>query len=450
MWRKLSKWSSLRDVRAVIKRDYLTASYKLNQEWAARLSTPILQKVNSENLYYEIDGKFSQQKKLSPVDVDIFANKVEDDKHMEEIADLMMKLRTTKEASNVFDSTQHALIRNYIENNNLESLVYILNHREEYGCFLDTFSTNMLLDKLIDEKNFKLGARFATIFALQEDFSNHITAYMSLFTCYKFLGSLETFDDLVEKVAEEEVPKEGAPKGKKKKEEIRVRVRYIINDFYDDHFDVKNTNHLVGKTLLLLSKEVQAANEVLANSLKLLGFSLYEKFDQGNAFLAQSKGKTFFKECADIVKSLGEKIEDMEANQPAKKFYESIGSLTLKDEKVDDLIEGLMKKAVQENEAKDIEEQKKIYAQWNVEREQKLTDEVNRFNRIQRLVNAEKLSEDIEKEERRLWFFENEEKLDLDIESKKVFYPKRWFGKKKKPRVVDENYIPPDVDSRRN
>jgi small subunit ribosomal protein S27 len=56
----------------------------------------------------------------------------------------------------------------------------------------------------------------------------------------------------------------------------------------------------------------------------------------------------------------------------------------------------------------------------------------------------------MEGEERKLWFFENEDKIDLEIEDKKVFYPKRWFGKKKKPRVIDENYIPPDVDKRRN
>jgi small subunit ribosomal protein S27 len=431
------------------RRDYLTASYKLNQEWAERLQTPILQKIDSENLYYEIDAKFNQQKKLSPVDVDIFANKVQDDRHMEEIADLMMKLRTTKEATNVFDSSQHALIRNYIENNNLDSLVYILNHRQEYGVFLDYFSANMLLDKLIEEKKFKLGARFATFLALQEEFANPITTCMSLYTCYKFLGNLETFDDLMEKVVEEEAPKE-APKGKKKKEEIKVRVRYIINDFFDDNFDLKNTNHLLGKTFLLLANEVQSSNETLSDSLKLLGYSLYEKFDEGNAFLAKAKGKSFFKEPIDIVKSLAEKIEDLESKEPAKKFFESVGSLTLKEEKVDELIEGLMKNAIQQNESKDIEEQKKIYNAWNVEREQKLNDEMYRFNRIQRLMTAEKLTDDIEKEERKLWFFENEDKLDLAIEDQKVFYPKRWFGKKKKPRVVDENYIPPDVDRRRN
>lgn len=40
--------------------------------------------------------------------------------------------------------------------------------------------------------------------------------------------------------------------------------------------------------------------------------------------------------------------------------------------------------------------------------------------------------------------------MDLEIDSKKVHYPKKWFGKMKKPRVVDEGYIPPEIRSGRN
>lgn len=302
MWRRTFNSSFLRDFQALSKRNYLTDSYKLDQAWAARLDTPILQKVNIENLYFEIDSKFAQQKKISPVDVDIYANKIVDNRHMDEIADLMQKLRTTEEATNLFDSTQHALIRNYMENSNWETLVHILNHRQQFGVFLDHFAANMVLDKMIQDKNFKLGARFATLIAIQEDFENPITNYMSLFSCYKFAKNLETFDDLVEKpveVIEETVPQ---PKSKKKKEEIRIRVAYLRNPYFDDHFDIKNSNHLMGKTFLYFADEVQASDPTLANSLKLLGYALYEKFDKGNQFLATAKNEAFYKESVEMVK----------------------------------------------------------------------------------------------------------------------------------------------------
>lgn len=53
-------------------------------------------------------------------------------------------------------------------------------------------------------------------------------------------------------------------------------------------------------------------------------------------------------------------------------------------------------------------------------------------------------------EEQKLWFFENEDKIDLQIDSKKIFYPKRWFGKLKKPKAVDEGYVPPEVQKKRS
>lgn len=352
----------------------------------------------------------------------------------------------------MFDSTQHALIRNYIDHDNIESLVQLLNHRTEFGIFLDDITANLLLDKLIQEKNFKLGARVATLIGLQEDFSNPITLYMSAFACHQFLGQLEPFADLVEKPVEE-VPEPGqsAQTKKKKKEEVRVRVRYLTNPFFDDHFDLKNTNHLLGKTFLYLADEVKASNETLANSFNILGFALYEKFEDGNKFLSKPSAAGFFKESVDFAKSLAEKVENIDNNEPAKKFFDSISSLTsVKDGNIADLLEGAIKTAIDQQASKDIEEQKKIYEKWNQEREQKLNDEIHRYERIQRLYNVERVQKELETEEKKLWFFENEDKIDLEIESKKVFYPKRWFGKLKKPRKVDENYIPPDVDRRRN
>lgn len=86
-----------------------------------------------------------------------------------------------------------------------------------------------------------------------------------------------------------------------------------------------------------------------------------------------------------------------------------------------------------------------IYEDWCTIRAEKLNEELERLQRAQRLSNIEQVTKDMITEEQKLWFFENEDKLDLQIESKIVRYPKRWFGKKKKPRVIDVNYIPPEV-----
>lgn len=83
-------------------------------------------------------------------------------------------------------------------------------------------------------------------------------------------------------------------------------------------------------------------------------------------------------------------------------------------------------------------------------REQKLKEELERLNRNKRLEEIKRMTESMAAEEQKLWFFENEDKLDLEIDSKRIFYHKRWFGKKKKPKTVHEGYVPPEVQKKRS
>ena len=89
-----------------------------------------------------------------------------------------------------------------------------------------------------------------------------------------------------------------------------------------------------------------------------------------------------------------------------------------------------------------------LYTEWCNLRQQRVDEELERMQRAKRLQEIEQLAVEMEKEEQKLWFFENEDKIDLQIDSKRVFYPKRWFGKKKKPRTVDVDYVPPEVRQR--
>lgn len=444
MWKKIFNLSKFRGYSLLSTRNYLSESYKLNGEWSKRLDTDILRPIKIESFYVDLEMKFNQQKKITAVDVDILTNKIDDFQHQDEIVDILSKLRRTEEASKIFDSTQHAVVRNFVDGDNLEFLVsVVLNNRETYGIFLDSYTAPMVLDRLIKEKNYKLGARAATIFALQEDFSSKIATNMSLYTCYKFLENLDVFDDL------KPPPPEPIVEGqkKKKKEEIKIRVRFLKNESFDDHFDLKNTNHLMGKTFLYLADEL--SDETLANSFKLLGYAMYEKFDQGNKFLEKSRTSQFYKEIVEKVKQFAVNIEE---NEAAKEFFNSIDKLSsLKSENVEPIIEKLVQDSVKEYESQEIENQKKLYDEWIKEREQKLKTEILRSERIQRLLEVEKLQSSLETEEKKLWYFENEEQINLEIDKvQNVFYPRKWFGKRKKARVVEEAYIPPDVDARRN
>lgn len=355
MWKQITKFSNLRNLKSITTRAYLTEAYNLNQEWDQRLTTPILEKINPDSLFVDLSSKFQQKRKITAIDVDIYCNKVSE-KNAEEALDMAFKLRKTEQTSKMLESTQHAIIRLLADHP--ESLMTVLNHRLDYGVFLDSHAANLLLDKYIKEKNYMVAARLATFHMLQEDFDHPITRYMSLFACYKFIDELQIFTDLIPPPPPVAEP-QATGKSKKKKEEIKIRVRYLRNPFFDDHFDIKDTNHLVGKTLLCLSNELQSTDEVLANSVKLIGYALYQKYDSGNKYIGEKKA--FYKDAVEKTKALAEKVVGLDSNEEAKKFFDNLNNLTTQKEgKVDEIIEGFVKKAVSENESKDVNEQKVV------------------------------------------------------------------------------------------
>ena len=64
-------------------------------------------------------------------------------------------------------------------------------------------------------------------------------------------------------------------------------VKYIRNPFFDDHFDIRIPEHIVGKTLAWCSSDV--SHESIRNGAQVLGWSLYEKWDKLKISLGKVK-----------------------------------------------------------------------------------------------------------------------------------------------------------------
>lgn len=406
-----------------ITRNFLSDSYKCEDSWTARLSTPILKDVDLDSMYIELEQKFNQHGKASAIDIDIFANCAVDDHQIDEVSDLIHKLRLTNEATSVLDSTGHAIIRNFLHHNQVDQLINILDNRLSYGVFLDYFTGNILMNKLIAEQNFKQATKVSSFFMLQEEFDNPITIALSIYACFNYLKCSDNFVAEPEQVEDKKI----------KKEEVKVRVKFLRNEYFDDHFDLTSPKHLLGKTMLALSLKVDGS---LKNTLKLVGLCLYDKYDEASAFIVELKSSE-----SDIYQEAIDQLKLIIPEHPILSEFQSLKSLSNIEAKLNNLVSS----AVKDNESKDIESQNNIYALWNDVRVKKLEEELERLKRSQTLQDIERMTMKLEDEERKLWFFENEEQLDLDIEAKKVYYPKRWFGKKKKPRAIDEGYIPPEI-----
>lgn len=84
-------------------------------------------------------------------------------------------------------------------------------------------------------------------------------------------------------------------------------------------------------------------------------------------------------------------------------------------------------------------------------RETKLQEELARVDQSSRQQHIDALLTEMREREKRLWFFENEEEVDLKldaIEKSGVLRVKELT--KKEQKALDDAYIPPEVDAKRN
>lgn len=355
-------------------RTFLSDAYKCTEAWHARLQTPILQRINPVPFYFELDKKFQQHGKVCAVDIDIYANKVNDNNRLDELADLVHKLRMTAETSNALDSTSHAVVRHHLDhgNDNIGNLINILDDRLSYGIFLDTYTANLTLDHLIKLKQYRRAAKIATILMLQENFDNPITRTLSLYACQKYLENPEPLDEPIKINADEleaaaiaaaaEQAAKNDPKNrlkrKKKTEEIKIRVGFLRNEFFDDHFDIKNSLHLIGKTFQMIGQHYDG---IMGNTITLLGLCYYEKYVDGVKFIKSlNDSSDIYLESIELMQKHLATIIDRENDEHFKQFVDLIKQLSSGKNGFVDAIEHLARDAVKENETREIDEQKKV------------------------------------------------------------------------------------------
>ncbi|XP_031638266.1 uncharacterized protein LOC116350573 [Contarinia nasturtii] len=456
-------------VKATNVRYFLSEAYKCSEAWENRLKSPILQKIRPDLFYYDLERQFNQQGKVCAVDFDIFVNRMNDNKMLNELSDMVHKMRLSTETSNTLASTSHAVIRHHLDfsDNDFENLVYILDDRLSYGVFLDSFTANLCLDKLIKLKDYRMAAKVSTFLMLQENFENPINRMLSLYACYKYLENAEPFDDLLKNQATDAelasqvseamraiADARSTKKAKKrdKKEEIRVRINFLRNPYFDDHFDLRNSHHLVGKTFLAIGQYFDGA---IGNSIKLMGYTYYEKYADGIQFIESLANKNqLYKDAVDIAKKQLAEIKDRDTDENYKKFLEAVDKLaesstSLESESLENVIHKLAVQTVKENEAKEIEEQTKIYTLWEQIRQTKLQEELTRVDHHNRLKKIDELMQTMSEQEEKLWFFDNEEKIDLQLEKISGDHTeKKVYGREKK--TAETSYIPPEVDAKRN
>jgi small subunit ribosomal protein S27 len=63
-----------------------------------------------------------------------------------------------------------------------------------------------------------------------------------------------------------------------------MRVPYVRNPHYDDHFDLTDEDLLLGKTLNFVGR---LQNDIIGRSSQVIGWAKYQKFDKALALMKQ-------------------------------------------------------------------------------------------------------------------------------------------------------------------
>lgn len=327
-------------------RFFLSDAYRCEEAWDRRLDSSLLRKINPQTMFIELEQKHSSVGKVSAVDVDIFVNSVTDASYVDELLKILHTLRLSAESSNMLDSTHHAAIRFLLRHDHVEELHEMLNDRLNYGVFPDYFDYNLLMDHFVKRKDYASAAKIATLVMLQEEHDNPITNALCVYSCFKYL---ENPDDW----KKPEVPVDTS-------EEVKVRVRYLRNPFFDDHFDLTDPRDLVGKTLNFQGKH---RTDALGRTCQLRGLILYRKYDDVanlvKGWLETVKDEIVYEEVFDLISRDNGGLQDQDAEK-FKAVEAELSNLKKRQnlkESLIEAIESLVKAVVSEQAEKDIAKQ---------------------------------------------------------------------------------------------
>lgn len=335
----------------IYKRTFLSEAYRCENAWNARLQSSLLQKYSPEDLYVILENKFHSDKKVSALDIDIFANSVRNKHQVEELLSLLQKLRKTAEATNILDSTHHAVIRYLLDNECTNELMNILHDRLKFGIFPDYLCYNTLMDTYIKQKDYANAAKIAVLPMLQEDTENLITNALSVYSCHKYLENPDTWQKPPEPVDDS-------------KEEIKIRVDYLRNPFFDDHFDLTEPSDLVGKTLAYQGKYM---NNELGRTCQLRGLILYKKYQYVSKLIKQwlneVKGNIIYNEVFELIEKDKKNILKEQATNEFEDLMSEVNVLkqeTLCMDSLDEALENNVKSVVEKQHDIDINKQLQV------------------------------------------------------------------------------------------
>ncbi|KIH50468.1 hypothetical protein ANCDUO_19453, partial [Ancylostoma duodenale] len=179
---------------------------------------------------------------------------------VDDVIDLVYKLRHSENAADLPESAEYALIRLLLRYDP-SFLFKLASDPINYGVFMNEHAACLAIDHFIEKKDFAGAARLSAWIMQQEMTENELLNLLILYSCSKW----------AELPAEEQVmPFETAEDEDANDDDMKTfRFPYLKNAHFDSHFDLTDPHQLAGKTLLWVARDCRSLPETLKQSLRL-------------------------------------------------------------------------------------------------------------------------------------------------------------------------------------
>jgi len=202
------------------------------------------------------------------------------------------------------------------------------------------------MDRFIKDNDFRNAAIIASNQMLQEELDNDITKAMGLYSCLKYITNPIEWEEAQNATEETNNDEDD-------EEERRVRVDFLRNPYFDDHFDLRDGDHLVGKTMLAISSKID--NAIMGNSFKILGLAYYNRWNDLSDHLEKLDSSVYLGTV-----ELAVTVIDKQAPENAEKLKDALAKLQVKNKSLIEETEHFVNEAVTKNEEKEIQNQKTV------------------------------------------------------------------------------------------
>lgn len=421
-------------------RTLLSPSYSCEELWLQqRVNCESLKHITPERYFFELNQRYQQKRPVSAVDVDIYVNSVYKSENQDELEHIVKRFRQSRLTTKTLESTHYAFCRFYLQHDLRQQLLKVLNERVTFGIFPDTYIYNLLMDRSIQDGNLDDAFEIVKLMMLQEDSGNEISKTLALYTLTRLL----TEGKFGQKMEKEEL-KEETVDGDDDDEIEYIRVPYLTNPYFDDHFDLTDRNQIFGKSLYFFGHELSKSNvesdRMVSATAQIIGLVFYQKFDKLKNCLKKMETIEITSEPLEIVSKQIEQCEDDSVKAELTDIRSLLQKMTSTSSKLmTDLIDVRILE-LPKLETSDIENQKQLFECFENLRVGEIKSQLETLLHAEKLREYEQKKQELDDKKRLYYFFENFPKHEIDF----VEAEKR-IKEIQQNTTIDEDYIPPEI-----